>query len=92
MARTSKETKTKRMSTARRSRAALEQEIATLRNRVAQLEAIETERQQTEAALRESEARQRVSFDYAFSFHVDDQGNLILDRAPPQRTKRSASP
>jgi PAS domain S-box-containing protein len=79
MARTSKETKTKSRSPARKSRAALEQEIVALRNRVTQLEGIEIERQQTEAALRESEARQRVSFDYAFSFHVDDQGNLILD-------------
>ena len=67
------------MGPARKSRAALEQEIAGLRNRVAQLEAIATERQRTEAALRESEARQRVSFDYAFSFHVDDRGSLILD-------------
>lgn len=83
MGRTSKETKTKSMSTARKSRAALEQEIAALRNRVAQLEAIETEHQQTEAALRESEARQRVinesAFDYAFSFRVNDQDRLILD-------------
>ena len=67
------------MGPARKSRAALEQEIAGLCNRVAQLEAIATERQRTEAALRESEARQRVSFDYAFSFHVDDRGSLILD-------------
>ena len=83
MAKTSKETKTKRMSTVRKSRAALEQEIAALRNRITQLEAIETERQQTEAALRESEARQRVinesAFDYAFSFRVNDQGDFILD-------------
>ncbi len=83
MDRTSKESKTKRMSTARRSRAALEQEIAALRNRVAQLEAIETEHQQTEVALRESEARQRVinesAFDYAFSFRVNDQDRFILD-------------
>lgn len=68
---------------ARKTRAALEQETAALRNRVTQLEAIETEHQQTETALRESEARQRVinesAFDYAFSFHGDDQGHLILD-------------
>ncbi len=83
MGRTSKESKTKSMSTARKPRAALEQEISALRNRVAQLEAIETEHQQTEAALRESEARQRVinesAFDYAFSFRVNDQDRFILD-------------
>lgn len=83
MGRTSKESKTKSMSTARKSRDALEQEIAALRNRVAQLEAIETEHQQAEAALRESEARQQVinesAFDYAFSFRVNDQDRFILD-------------
>ena len=83
MGRTSKDSKTSKMSVARKPRAALEQEIAALRNRVTQLEAIETEHQQTEAALRESEARQRVinesAFDYAFSFRVNDQDRLILD-------------
>ena len=83
MGRPSKESKTSGIGGARKPRAALEQEITALRNRVTQLEAIETERQQTEAALRESEARQRVinesAFDYAFSFRVNNQGDFILD-------------
>ena len=83
MGRASKESETSRMSMARKPRAALEREMVALRGRVAQLEAIEAKRQQTEAALRESEARQRVineaAFDYAFSFRVDDQGAFILD-------------
>ncbi len=83
MGRANKENKTNKMSVARKPRAALEQEIVALRARVAQLEAIEAERQQTEAALRESETRQRVinesAFDYAFSFRIDDQGAFILD-------------
>ena len=83
MGRTSKDNKTSGMGGARKPRAALEQEIAALRNRVTQLEAIETEHQKTEAALRESEARQRIinesAFDYAFSFRVNDQDRLILD-------------
>ena len=83
MGRTSKDSKTSGRGGARKTRAALEQEIAALRSRVTQLEAIETEHQQAEAALRESEARQRIinesAFDYAFSFRVNDQDRLVLD-------------
>ena len=61
----------------------IQEELAALRERIAQLEAIEAEHQRTETALRESEAQQRVinesAFDYAFSFRADTQGALILD-------------
>lgn len=71
------------MTPRKKSLAALETEVASLRKRVAQLEAIEAEHQKTEAALRHSEARQRIinesAFDYAFSFRVDTSGAFIFD-------------
>lgn len=65
------------------SRAELEAEVAALRQRVAQLEAVAAERRHAETVLRDTEARQRIinesAFDYAFSFRVDTRGAFILD-------------
>ena len=61
----------------------LQKEMAVLRERIAQLEAVEAAHKQTESALCQNEARQQIinesAFDYAFSFRVDEQGAPILD-------------